>query len=116
MNRLAIAVIAVTALMLSCKGNRTETTAQALADSADTQAVDTEEVDTQEQLIIETPMPQAADELFDDFLFNFVANKNLQMERVLFPLTTTRNGDTTQTDRSQWTTRCSSAPGARWRR
>ena len=102
MNRLAIAVIAVTALMLSCKGNRTETTAQALADSADTQAVDTEEVDTQEQLIIETPMPQAADELFDDFLFNFVANKNLQMERVLFPLTTTRNGDTTQTDRSQW--------------
>ena len=47
-------------------------------------------------------MPQAADELFDDFLFNFVANRRLQMERVVFPLTVTRNGDTTQTQRQDW--------------
>jgi hypothetical protein len=66
------------------------------------EVADTEDVDTLEQLIADTPMPQAADELFDDFLFNFVANKRLQMERVLFPLTTTRNGDTTQMARDDW--------------
>ena len=31
-------------------------------------------------------MPKAADELFDDFVFNFAANRKLQMKRVHFPL------------------------------
>jgi hypothetical protein len=59
-------------------------------------------VDTLEQLIAETPMPRAADELFDDFLFNFAANRKLQMERVAFPLRTVRNGDTTYTKKDDW--------------
>jgi len=44
---------------------------------------DEEEMD---ELISETPMPVAAEELFDDFLFNFASNKRLQFERVAFPL------------------------------
>lgn len=88
--------------MLSCKGNRTAGPVEAPEDSATSQTADTLDGDTLEQLIAETPMPQAADELFDDFLFNFVANKRLQMERIAFPLTTTRNGDTTQTQRQDW--------------
>ena len=31
-------------------------------------------------------MPKAADELFDDFVFNFAANRKLQMSRINFPL------------------------------
>jgi hypothetical protein len=89
-------------LMLSCKGNRTVAPVEAPLDSSSTQMADTADTDTLEQLIANTPMPQAADELFDDFLFNFVANKRLQMERIAFPLTTTRNGDTTQTARDDW--------------
>lgn len=46
--------------------------------------------DTMEQLIVETPMPVAADELFDDFFFNFAANKKLQRERIRFPLYVSR--------------------------
>ena len=47
---------------------------------------DTLTVDSTEKLIEETPMPKAADELFDDFVFNFAANRKLQMKRVHFPL------------------------------
>ncbi len=43
-------------------------------------------IDTMEQIISETPMPKAADELFDDFIFNFAANKKLQLSRISFPL------------------------------
>ena len=47
-------------------------------------AVGQEVVDTMEQIIAETPMPKAADELFDDFFFNFAANRKLQMKRIHF--------------------------------
>lgn len=95
-------MMALVVLMLSCKGRQT---AAPLSDTDTMEindTVDTTSVDSLEQLITDTPMPQAADELFDDFLFNFVANKRLQMERVAFPLMVTRNGDTTRTQRPEW--------------
>jgi hypothetical protein len=47
-------------------------------------------------------MPKAADELFDDFIFNFAANKKLQMKRILFPLKVI-NGKTEKTlEKGQW--------------
>lgn len=54
--------------------------------SVDSVVADTQIVDSTEKLIEETPMPKAADELFDDFVFNFAANRKLQMKRVHFPL------------------------------
>ncbi len=60
--------------------------------NADTQATDTSTIDSTERLIAETPMPKAADELFDDFVFNFAANRKLQMKRIVFPLPVYRNG------------------------
>lgn len=54
--------------------------------SVDSVIADTQAVDSTEKLIEETPMPKAADELFDDFVFNFAANRKLQMKRVHFPL------------------------------
>ena len=35
---------------------------------------------------IDAPMPQSAEELFDDFIFNFASSSKLQTERTLFPL------------------------------
>ena len=59
--------------------------------------------DTLEQLITETPMPRAADAYFDDFIFNFTANKRLQFERIVFPLRVTEaDGKTRMTEKSQW--------------
>lgn len=54
--------------------------------SVDSVIADTQTVDSTEKLIEETPMPKAADELFDDFVFNFAANRKLQMKRIHFPL------------------------------
>lgn len=59
--------------------------------SSDSIIADTSSIDSSETLIEETPMPKAADELFDDFIFNFAANKKLQKERIVFPLKVYRN-------------------------
>lgn len=101
---LIVTVMAMTALMFACNG-RQQQAVPLTADEqeeADSAATETTAEDSMEMLITDTPMPQAADELFDDFLFNFVANKKLQMERVAFPLTTTRNGDTTEVKKNEW--------------
>ena len=104
MKRLSFVAMALALLTLSCGGRQTAAPADTTpADTVDTTATDSvEPVDTLEQLIAETPMPRAADELFDDFLFNFAANRNLQMERVNFPLPNVRNGKTTQVGRDEW--------------
>lgn len=68
----------------------------------DSLEVDTTESDTLESLIEETPMPKAADELFDDFLFNFAANKRLQYERIDFPLQVSEFGKTTSIEKNKW--------------
>ena len=104
MKRFLLGTVVLTALMLSCKGGRKAGTLEEVPQDTVDITVDgtVESIDTLEQLITETPMPRAADELFDDFLFNFSANRNLQMERVIFPLMTVRNGDTTRVDKKEW--------------
>lgn len=59
-------------------------------------------VDTMDQIIAETPMPKAADELFDDFIFNFAANRKLQMKRIVFPLAVVTRGDTARISEKRW--------------
>ena len=104
MKRLLFGAMVLVVLMLSCKGKQTGDTADDVPqDAVDSVAVeDTSAIDTLEQLITETPMPRAADELFDDFLFNFSANRKLQMERVVFPLLTVKGNDTTHVDKNGW--------------
>ena len=55
-----------------------------------------------EQIIAETPMPKAADELFDDFFFNFAANRKLQMKRIHFPLPVYTGGDSVLIQKKRW--------------
>ncbi|MBQ9092727.1 MAG: DUF4348 domain-containing protein [Prevotella sp.] len=68
----------------------------------DSSYVDTASTDTLESLIEETVMPKAADELFDDFIFNFAANKKLQKERIIFPLRHEVYGTISSVDRNHW--------------
>ena len=83
MRRYLIAISALLTLLSSCGGNKTNNTDD-VADSLEVR--DTVAADSLTAEISETPMPKAADELFDDFIFNFAANKRLQMERIKFPL------------------------------
>lgn len=60
--------------------------------AADSLIQDTTGMDSTQDIIEATPMPKAADELFDDFVFNFAANRKLQRKRIVFPLEVYRNG------------------------
>ena len=101
MKRVFLAIFAIVLIMFSCTGNKANQTEEVPADSV-ADSIDTTDVDSMELLITETPMPRAADAMFDDFLFNFLANKKLQKERVIFPLRVTENGTTTKIEKNDW--------------
>ena len=84
---LSVLLAVLTVVYFTSVGCSDKTPAQ-VHDSTSVESViaDTQAVDSTEKLIEETPMPKAADELFDDFVFNFAANRKLQMKRVHFPL------------------------------
>ena len=102
MKKLFVALFAGLLLMFSCTGNKTPRVEEEVAEDS---AADTTEVsvtDSLEQLIMDTPMPRAADAMFDDFIFNFAANKRLQLERIVFPLNMTEKDTTVQVEKSAW--------------
>ena len=76
--------------------------AQSGADSLSTDSVDTAKVDSLDALLESQPMPKAADELFDDFIFNFAGNNKLQQARIKFPLLNINNGDTGYIKKENW--------------
>ena len=95
--------LAIVLLVLaSCVGGRTGSAApQEVADST----VVSDSLTAVDSLLAELdnlPMPKAADELFDDFVFNFAANRKLQLERILFPLRMVTEGKVQTVDRSHW--------------
>ncbi len=86
---------------VGCTGKKPASDADTLA--SDTTVADTQAMDSTEKLIEETPMPKAADEFFDDFVFNFAANRKLQLSRVHFPLPVYRNEKVVKTiDKKHW--------------
>ena len=91
-------------IFVSCGGSKTGTaTDEEVADSV----VARDTMSAVDSLLAELeldnlPMPKAADELFDDFVFNFAANRKLQMERILFPLRMVTNGKVESVGRQQW--------------
>ena len=101
MKRFLIGFWAVVLLMFSCTGNKAGRTDETVTDSV-ADITEVAETDTLELLITETPMPRAADAMFDDFVFNFAANKRLQQERIIFPLRKTEAGETTQIEKGHW--------------
>lgn len=65
-------------------------------------SVDSVPLDTLEQLLVETPTPKAMDEFFDDFFFNFAANKKVQKARIVFPLTVHKADKDEQIEKNKW--------------
>lgn len=94
--------LAFTAVVFSCTGNKTGANSDVPSDSDSIQ--DTAAVDTMEMLISETPMPKAADELFDDFLFNYAANRKLQLKRTTWPLPVITGGKPSHVEKAAWKT------------
>ena len=95
------AFFACVLLMFSCTGKQAQRVEESVTDSvADT--LDSVPLDTLEQLLSEIPTPKAMDELFDDFLFNFAANKKVQKARIIFPLTVHKGDKDEQIEKNKW--------------
>ncbi|MCH5307674.1 MAG: DUF4348 domain-containing protein [Prevotella sp.] len=85
-------------LLAACNGRDQSHTTNDL----DTLSADTLVADSFDEDFSTVVVPKAADELFDDFIFNFAGNRKLQRERIVFPLLTEQNGQQTYLSRSQW--------------
>lgn len=87
MKKLVYIAFALCLAMLSVTGCKSDKPVQ----EADTVAADSvvagdTDSDTVAEIIAETPMPKAADQLFDDFFFNFIASPKVQKARINWPL------------------------------
>ena len=97
-----VLLVVVLLVLASCVGGKSgSATTEEVADST----VVSDSLTAVDSLLAELdnlPMPKAADELFDDFVFNFAANRKLQMERILFPLRMVTGDKVETVERSHW--------------
>ena len=78
-----------------------KTTSDISAD-VDSMLTDTLGTDSMEALIEDEPMPKAADELFDDFIFNYAANRRLQTDRTDYPVNVDTYGKLSKVEKCKW--------------
>lgn len=98
MTRVLVVLMVTSLFLASCGSNNKKD------DCAPTDSIDVEvPADSVEQKDIEEDaVPTAADELFDDFIFNFAANKKMQKSRIHFPLSETRGQKVQKIDVNNW--------------
>lgn len=82
--------------------SRTAALEAALNDSTETSDTTTTNIDATEELISQEPMSRAVDELFDDFIFNFAANRRMQLDRIEFPLLVNSGDKKEYIERKDW--------------
>ena len=95
------AFFACVLLMFSCTGKQAQRVEESQTDSV-VDTLDSVPLDTLEQLLSEIPTPKAMDEFFDDFFFNFAANKKVQKARIIFPLTVHKADKDEQIEKNKW--------------
>ena len=89
--------------LVACGGNKTNTTEEEIPADTTMSAADSIAADEAANVpLANLPLPKAADELFDDFLYNFAASRKLQMERVMFPLKKVNGNKVEKIDRDHW--------------
>lgn len=100
MRHILFVLMVIGLLFSACQGQKSGDTEEGeTADS--TQQADTTAMTLDEEVAAEdSPMPKAADEMFDDFIFNFAANKKLQSSRIKFPLKVQRGDEVSYTKRT----------------
>lgn len=106
MKKLVYITLIMAAMTAMCGTETACTDKKPVQDSiiTDSLGIDTMATDTLDNIIAEEPLPKAADELFDDFIFNFAANKRLQLKRIKFPLPEYTGNMVKEIAKSQWRT------------
>ncbi len=95
-------------LTVSCKNAPSRSAS--LVEGTETETVETPlmEQDADEgealedELEADEPLPVTVDELFDDFIFSFASNKQLQLERIDFPLIVNSGATKDTLQRDDW--------------
>ena len=101
MKRYLVAILCVL-LFVACGGRKAGSVVNTPPADTIVATPETTVVDSVEDPLSNLPVPKALDDLFDDFIFNFAANKKLQRERILFPLKKI-NGDKVEIiEKDQW--------------
>lgn len=91
----------MTAIVTSCQ-KKNNAVAEASANEEvrqDSIRADSMKEDSLEQAV---PVPKAADEYFNDFIYSFTTNVRYQFNRIAFPLPCRRNKDSLFLKKSQW--------------
>ena len=102
-----IVSVVLLAVLTSCGGNKSgQATEEVPADSALNDSLRNDSLMAEDY-----PMPKAADELFDDFVYNFVVNHKLQMDRNC----PRRTGSRSISSCARAIIRCSSTTRSTWR-
>ena len=103
MKKWLAALFLVALFVTGCTDRKTGKITEVLSNDS-TEMVDTiaAESDDPDELIAEEPMSAAVDELFDDFIFNFIANRRLQLERIVFPLPVVSDDKEEHIEKSKW--------------
>ena len=105
MKAVFFALVFVALMSVGCtdhKASRTATLETALMDSAEVADTSAADINESEELISQEPVSAAVDELFDDFIFNFAANRRMQLERIVFPLLVNSGQKQEHIDRKDW--------------
>ena len=100
MRKSLVAFILVSVLLTACTKTRREI-ASMMTCEADSIAVDS---DSLAALETDSQVPVEADELFDDFFFNYASNSRWQLERTAFPLVMIDEGRKWKISKRQWKT------------
>lgn len=107
MKRFTFIVLAASIIMFSCNGGKQS--ASTIEDNS-TDTIDSVSICQTDSIIVEEyeeesdepPMPKSADELFDDFFFNYVYSNKLQKSRTVFPLEVNEADSTFFISKADW--------------
>ncbi|MCF0186303.1 MAG: DUF4348 domain-containing protein, partial [Bacteroidaceae bacterium] len=84
------------ALLMACGGKQTQ------EDTIQTVVQDSTESDTLNLAEAEEVLPPRADELFDDFIYDFSADSGVQRARTYFPFPYTTDGEQVTIKKKEW--------------
>lgn len=94
----------VTVLFLfSCGNKEKKVPAGTFVEITDTVVFPEDTVSVEEPFMEELPTVRA-NESFDDFVFNFISNERLQLNRIIFPLSYYKNDTVLKIEKSDWIT------------
>ena len=104
MERISLIVgIMLVLILTGCKDLKPQNADDSVLEEDSLEVADSlTEEESMDELISEEPMPVSAEELFDDFLFNFASNKRLQMERVKFPIIVSSEAKADTLEKNDW--------------